>query len=185
MAIKEQRKNNLECIALNLGSAANLYLTVYVVEDATAKVRLVERLRFLLKEHNVKLVEFDIVYAERKDIHGSVVITENGYYNEKPEWFKNSPFMLLIQNLENLSGKNPDNLAKLNKLAQYLAPTFGSVTDQVPVTLDEKSCMAAIITESDVKTVSSIVRRLGRNAQQAIRVKKVRENSEGRWENYT
>jgi hypothetical protein len=183
MPIKRS-KEDLEYIALDLNFSINLYITIYVVEDGIAKDRFVERLRFILNKRNVQLVELDIVSADRDDIHGPVVITENKYHNEKPRWFKNSPFMLLIQNLENLSKQNSDSLTKLNKLALYLGPYDPSKELQVPVTLDKNSFISAIITESDLKLVSSIVRRLGRNARHAFRAKKVRENSEGRWEIY-
>ena len=171
-----------ELIALNLKFSTNLYITIYVVENEVAKKCLIERLRFLLNKLDMQVVELDIVSADRDDIHGPVVITDGKYHNEKPKWFKNSAFMLLIQNLENLSVQNPDNLTKLNKLALYLPPVSGTPTGQVPINLDKSSSMAAIITESNLKSVSAIVRNLGSNAQQAIRVKKVRENSEGRWE---
>jgi len=168
-----------ELIALSLKFTTNLYITIYVVENDVAKTRLIERFHVLLNKLDIQVVELDIVSADSDDINGPVVITDGGYYNEKPKWFKNSPFMLLIQNLENLSVQNPDHLIKLNKLALYLSPVPSTQTVLLPINLDKSSFMAAIIIESNLKSFGTIVRNLGSNAQQAMRAIKVKENSEG------
>ncbi len=177
----KKTKERRELIALNLLGPTNLYITLYIVQNDEAKKRLLERLRVLRKGKGVEIVELDVLSANNEDIHGALAITKEGYgYHEKPRWMLDSPFMLLLQNLEKLSPQIRDHITKLSKLAQYLKP-FGDKPAQVPATLDENSQIAAIITEQNLSMFEKTFNALGYNAKDAFSVRKVRENSEGLW----
>ena len=183
MARSAKRKDEDELIDLNLNS--NLYISIYIVDNDEAKECLIKKLGILQNKCDVQMVDLDIKTAGKDDIHGPVVISGNSYRNEKPKWFKDTPFMLLTQNIEKLSVQKRDDLTKLNKLAHYLPPTYGSPTGQVAATIDNNSFIAAVIIEKNLKEVSAIIKSLGGNAKQAIKAIKIRENSEGRWERYS
>jgi len=178
----KKRKEEKELIVLNLLGPTNLYITLYIVQNDDAKIRLLERLRILRKEKGAEIVELDVLSANNEDIHGAIATTKEGYgYHEKPRWMLDSPFMLLLQNLEKLSPQNRDHLTKLSKLTLYLKP-FGDKPVQVPATLDENSQIAAIVTEQNLNMFEKTFNALGQNAKGAFSVRKVRENNEGLWE---
>jgi len=181
----KEHKDDLERIALNLYSSYSSgsgYITIYIVQDDTAKSRLLERIRLLLSKKDIEVVNLDLAAAGKDDIHGPVVVGPDSYRHEKPKWFKENPFLLMLHKFEKLSPENHDDLVKINKLAMYLPPVFGEPNSQVPATLSEKSGIAAVICESDLKASNAILKRLGYNARSAIRGFKVKEGEDGRWE---
>ncbi|MCX8031562.1 MAG: hypothetical protein N3A59_08315 [Thermodesulfovibrionales bacterium] len=158
----------------------NLFI-IYVTENKEDKSALTERLIEDAYRKNLDLVRLNVAKENFNYISGDIKFRIIIKYHP-PLWWKNTPFLLLVENINALSPKSKYDIRKLSLLINYTRSKNYSPIDSLDRTLPEGSISRAVILQSEHNHCLEIFKAF-ENPQllYSIRVFKVYKDDIGRW----
>ncbi len=158
---------------------------IYLVDNKTDKEALIERLTDDAEARNLGVVRLNIANEPFKAISGSIKFRIIIKYHP-PLWWREEPFLLLVENISKLSPKKAYDVKKLSVLVNYTRIKSYSPLDSLDRTLPKESVSRSVMLTSEHEDCIKIFKEFeSPSLLYSVRVYKVYRDETGRWHKNT
>ncbi|GEM_PF-6025525 len=154
---------------------------IYLAEDKADKDALIEKFLNDAYERNLEVIRLNVAKEDFNYISGNIKFRIIIKYHP-PLWWKDKPFMLLVDNLSSLSPKSKYDIRKISLLINYTREKNYSPTDSLDRTLPKGSISRSVVLASEHSQCLDIFKAFESvELLYSIRIYKIYRDEYGRW----